>query len=93
MSASTQCPHLEFEAQVNVARFENSTLKYADVTIICKNCGHPAVFRGLPVGVLPDQPTGSVGGQEARLPFTVDTDAEPDASPGFVINITTDPTP
>lgn len=87
MSASAQCPHLEFDAQVNVARFEDDNLKYADVTIVCKNCGKPAVFSGLPVGVMPDRATGSVDGQEARLPFFIDGDSEVTKSPGFVMTI------
>lgn len=87
MNASAQCPHLEFDATVNVARFEDNTLKYADVKITCRNCGKPAVFQGLPVGVMPDRPTREFGGQEARLPFVVDGDAEPSKSPGFVVSL------
>ena len=86
MSASSQCPHLEFDAKVTVARLEDSTLKYAEVTIVCLNCGKPAVFRGQ-IGVQPDRATRSADGQEARLPFVIDTDSEPTGNIGFTINI------
>lgn len=74
MSASSKCPHFHFEANVEVARIEDTGLKYAHVTIICIDCGKPAVFRGLEIGVSPDHATGDVEGKEARLPFVLDPD-------------------
>lgn len=80
-----QCPHFNFEAQVKVARLEDTTLKYAEVTIICTDCGKPAVFRGLQVGLTPAFPTGDVLAQEARLPFVVDGDGDVGQQIGYVM--------
>lgn len=88
MSASTQCPHTTFQATVEVARLEDNTLKYAEVRIICIDCGKPAVFRGLDVGVNPDRPTCAFGDDEARLPFIVQGDPAPKDSASFSVRIT-----
>lgn len=74
MSASSKCPHLEFKAQVNVQRMEDTGLKYAELTVECLHCGAPAVWRGLPMGLSPDQPTSSIDAKEAVLPFLCEGD-------------------
>lgn len=74
MTASAKCPHLEFSATVNVARIEDTGLKYAEVSIRCVHCGKPARFRGLPWGLSPDHPTAAVGDEEAVIPFLCEGD-------------------
>lgn len=69
MSASTQCPHTDLDIQINLINFEDSNVHYMEVKASCKICGKPMVFQGLPLGVSPHQPTGELGGYEARLPF------------------------
>lgn len=69
MSATTKCPHFSFAANVQVARVEDTGLKYAHLTIVCTDCGKPAIFRGLPFGMSPDVPMASPDSLEARLPF------------------------
>lgn len=75
MSATTQCPHFNFQADVKVARIEDTRMKHAELTIRCTDCGKPAQFRGLPFGVSSDRPTVSIDAQEANLPFLCEGDA------------------
>jgi hypothetical protein len=75
MSATHICPHFNFAADVKVARIEDTGMKYADLTIVCTDCGKPAQFRGLSFGLTPHHPTVSVDRQEARLPFLCEGDA------------------
>lgn len=81
----SRCFHMNFRADVKVARIEDTGLKYADITIRCVDCGSPAVFRGMPTGLSPDQPCGSVDAQEARLPFLCEGDTYDGTSMGFTI--------
>ncbi len=74
MSASAQCPHMQFQAAVNVARIEDTGMKVAEIQIRCSHCGMPAQFRGVPLGVSPDHPTASIDGEEVRLPFLCEGD-------------------
>lgn len=85
MSASSKCPHLSFNANVNVIRLEDTGLKYAELTVRCIHCDAPAVFRGMPIGLSPAQPMMQPDGQEVRLPFICDGDPEPKPSAGFTI--------
>lgn len=72
-----KCPHLNFEANVNVARlFDEQTREdippdrySADVTIRCADCGEPFTFVGMPRGLSPTQPMMGFDGQEAHLPI------------------------
>jgi hypothetical protein len=75
VSGSAQCPHLEFDATVNVARIEDTGLKYAHLAILCRNCGKPAKFRGMKWGLSPDEPRAAVGDEQANLPFLCEGDA------------------
>lgn len=61
------CPHLNFEAEVDVARLEDSGRFSADVRIKCADCGHPMRFLGLPMGLDLNGAAVSANGQEARL--------------------------
>lgn len=75
MTGSTQCPHLQFGFNVNVARIEGDTIKAADITGRCLNCGQPVVFRcDLPMGVSWSHPTLSPDATELRLPCFVEGD-------------------
>lgn len=97
----TDCHHEHFEAIVNVARVSDVeggpiTRFAADVRISCVQCRAPFGFRGMPVGMLPGQPTTSPDAIEARMPLISPSelellgplaalDAEPHPSPGFVM--------
>lgn len=82
MSGSSQCPHLDFSFQINVARFEDDTIKQADITGKCMNCDQPIVFRcDLPMGVSWTHPTLSSDAQELRLPVVVLGDEVDEAKP------------
>lgn len=66
------CDHMNFMANVEVARLEPSkiggTMRFsADVTIHCTECGVPFRFIGLPAGVDLNGAATSVNGEEARL--------------------------
>lgn len=85
MSGSSKCPHFNFQANVNVARIEDTGLKYAHLTVRCTDCGKPAQFRGVPWGLSPDQPMAAVGDEEVRLPFLCEGDDYTGKGIGFSI--------
>lgn len=87
MSGSSKCPHFNFQAQVNVARMEDTGLKYAEVTIRCVDCGKPAQFRGLPWGLSPNHPTAGVGNEEVNLPFLCEGDEYNGKGIGFSVKV------
>jgi hypothetical protein len=91
VSGSTQCPHLEFEFCVAVARFEDTNIKYAEVTGLCKNCAGEVIFRGMPLGVSPVHPTMALGGDEARLPFLIGEEEYDGKALGFTGSLVKDP--
>lgn len=62
-----KCPHMNFAAQVDVIRLEDSGRFSADVRIRCADCDTPFRFLGLPAGVDLNGATVSVDGEEARL--------------------------
>lgn len=49
-------------------------IHYLEVKARCKICDRQMVFRGLPLGLSPQHPTGDLGGYEVRLPFLADGD-------------------
>lgn len=65
----TQCPHSDLDISFKNQAFEESNLHYLEISAKCSICEKPIVFRGLPLGATPAHPTGSWGGEEARLPF------------------------
>ena len=65
----SECEHENFEAHVTVNRLEDVKRFAADVCIICRDCGKPFRFLGLPGGVSLERPTISIDGTEARLPI------------------------
>lgn len=62
-----RCPHMNFTAQVNVARIEDKGAFAADVTIRCFDCGIPFQFLGLEPGLDMQGARVSIDGLEARL--------------------------
>ena len=84
-----KCPHFNFAADVKVARIEDTGLKYAELTVRCSDCGKPAVFRGLPVGLSPDHPTASFGDEEVNLPFLCEGDDYNGQGIGYSIEVNT----
>ena len=69
------CGHRAFEVNADVIRLtaEEDHVEAIgftmEVTARCRECDEPFVFMGLPSGSLANEPTVSVNGQEARLPF------------------------
>ena len=67
----SDCQHLNFYANVNVARIEDvSPMQfYADITVVCTDCKEPFRFIGVPAGLNPSQPMMSPDGRELRAPI------------------------
>lgn len=63
------CQHLDFAAQVNVARITDTGRFMAEVTIQCAVCGLSFHFLGMPAGLHPTEPTVNPDATEARLPI------------------------
>lgn len=89
------CEHEDFAAFVDVARLtanddDPTIIGYtAEIRIDCAQCGESFVFRGIPVGVLPGQPTTSVDGRELRAPLAPASDPEFGSSGmGFTVRMT-----
>jgi hypothetical protein len=66
------CPHLNFAAQVNVARItddKTGNLLYftTEIRVECAECGLPFHFKGLPCGLNPHGAAMSPDGLEARI--------------------------
>lgn len=90
MSGSAQCPHLEFAFQIRVDRFEDDTIKQAEIRGKCLNCDRPIVFRcDLPMGVSWTRPALSTDAQELRLPIVVEGDEVDESKPraSFTVNV------
>jgi hypothetical protein len=58
---------MDFIAEVDVTRLEDTGRFSADVRIRCAGCGHPMRFIGLPMGLDLNGAAVSVDGKEARL--------------------------
>lgn len=63
------CSHENFFANVAVARISDSQVWYADLTLICDQCGEKMEFIGFPMGLSPGEPMVDVTGTELRIPF------------------------
>jgi hypothetical protein len=68
MNASSQCPHSDLHIHVHHVHLADCNVHYLEVKATCNICKKPMLFRGLPLGLSPNQPTAELGGQEARLP-------------------------
>lgn len=82
------CKHESFNANVAVARLEDTGRFMADVKINCIQCGIPMQFLGLDVGVNYDGARINVDGTEARLAIhpMCEEPPETDSFKGFSIN-------
>jgi hypothetical protein len=67
MTNTKACTHLNFFANVNVARLEDSGRFMAEVTIHCTDCGEKFQFLGLEAGTNLNGAAVSVDGLEARI--------------------------
>lgn len=62
-----KCVHMNFGAQVSVARLEDIGQFNAEVKIQCAECGMPFRFLGLPIGLNLQGACIAPDGLEARL--------------------------
>ncbi len=81
--AAEPCLHLDFDANVTVARIAPDAATapkafMAEMTVQCAACKVPFTFPGMPVGMSYDEPRTSPNGQEVRVPMR-----PADAEPGF----------
>ena len=68
MLSPEECPHDNFDAQVDVGKLTDINTLMVDLKIVCRECGSRFSFIGLPSGIDFKSPTCSVSGLEARLP-------------------------
>lgn len=68
-SPTTECQHLNFDAQVNVIRLEDSGRFMAEVKVECRDCHTPFQFLGMEMGLSFTKPMVEVMSAEARLPI------------------------
>lgn len=61
------CAHMNFAADVRVARLEDSGRFIAEMRIACSDCGRPFQFLGLESGIDLDGARVSLDGLEANL--------------------------
>lgn len=61
------CPHMNFQASVNVARLEDRGLFMAEIKVSCADCGRPFQFLGLEPGIDLQGARVSVDGLEANI--------------------------
>lgn len=62
------CPHNNFKATVEVAKFDDLPGKYmAHVSVKCTDCGLPMQFKGLPFGLRMDGAALSADATELRV--------------------------
>lgn len=61
------CRHLDFKANVGVARLKDSGNFIAEITIRCRDCGLPFQFNGLQPGLDLHGAAVSADGLEARI--------------------------
>ncbi len=75
MTSAKPCTHLNFAANVNVARLEDSGRFMAEVTIHCTDCGEKFQFIGLEPGLNLNGAAVSVDGLEANLAIAPNSQA------------------
>lgn len=65
--SSAPCKHLNFDADVRIARMEDTGRFVAEIRIKCLDCGVPMQFMGLEPGFNFDGATVSLDGLEANI--------------------------
>lgn len=81
-----RCNHMNFAAQVSVARLEDKGAFTADIRIRCIECGIPFQFLGLEPGVDMQGARVSIDGLEARMAICPQG-AAPSPMDNIMINI------
>lgn len=75
---SDNCPHINFEAQINVIRIKQNesdpdgapVKRYTtDCRVWCAECKKPFVWLGFETGAHLNEPMVSIDGQEGRFPI------------------------
>lgn len=64
------CRHLDFSANVGVARLEDSGGFMAEIRVHCKDCGIPFQFLGMEPGIDLHGARVSIDGLEANIAIT-----------------------
>ena len=86
MSGSTQCPQSDVAFHINMASFGDTNIRFLEVSGSCNICGAEMRFRG-PAGLSPNQPTVSIGGEEASLPFMFGDETYDGKATGFSVAV------
>jgi hypothetical protein len=90
MSASTQCPHPDWDFNIEIFDFvgEGDTLRRMVLEGKCKSCGNRMLFRGAP-GTSWSHATVAIDGSNLDAPFSVEGDPvdESRSRPGFTVSI------
>jgi hypothetical protein len=63
------CAHEQFQANVKVARLEDTGKFMAEITVRCTQCDEPFRFLGVPAGLSFDRPTASIDDLELHAPI------------------------
>lgn len=74
MGTTEKCLHPGFEAQVNIARTEETVPIIAELSIRCSQCGAPAIFRKLPDALRSAPAMTYAASQVATIAFMCDGD-------------------
>lgn len=64
---NTKCQHMNFAANVNVIRLEDSGRFMTEIRVKCADCGTPFKFLGLPMGLNLGGATVTLDGVEANI--------------------------
>ncbi len=81
------CKHMDFHANVGVARLEDSGRFMAEITIHCAECGKPFQFLGLEPGIDTDGARVSLDGLEANIAICPEG-TKPDPFQRMAFNVT-----
>jgi hypothetical protein len=78
----TKCRHDDLHFHHHIVSFEID-VKSIEIKCHCNGCGVQMKFLGLPLGVSFAQPTGSLDGDEIRIPICP-ANEEPQKAPGLI---------
>lgn len=85
MSGSAACPHASLHFDINHSWSGDTNLRYLEIKARCNGCGARMIFRGMPCGLSPEQPTADLEGYEARLPMIAEGEPLRGKPIGFMI--------